>query len=135
GCANLFVGRLVRWHGFGYTGRKSAKGAIVMIEVGAQAPDFTLRDAQGNAVSLKDYRGKKVVLYLYPRDNTPGCTREACAFREANEQFQAQNAVVLGVSRDSEASHQKFAEKYDLTFTLLSDPEHTVLEAYGAWGE
>ena len=104
-----------------------------MIEVGAQAPDFTLRDAQGNAVSLKDYRGKKVVLYFYPRDNTPGCTREACAFREANEQFQAQNAVVLGVSRDSEASHQKFAEKYDLPFTLLSDPEHAVLEAYGAW--
>ena len=106
-----------------------------MIEVGAQAPDFTLRDAQGNAVSLKDYRGTKVVLYFYPRDNTPGCTREACAFREANEQFQAQNAVVLGVSRDSEASHQKFAEKYNLPFTLLSDPEHTVLEAYGAWGE
>ena len=106
-----------------------------MIEVGAQAPDFTLRDAQGNAVSLKDYRCKKVVLYFYPRDNTPGCTREACAFREANEQFQAQNAVVLGVSRDSEASHQKFAEKYDLPFTLLSDPEHAVLEAYGAWGE
>ncbi len=106
-----------------------------MIEVGAQAPDFTLRDAQGNAVSLKDYRGKKVVLYFYPRDNTPGCTREACAFREAHGQFQAQNAVVLGVSRDSEASHQKFAEKYNLPFTLLSDPEHTVLEAYGAWGE
>ena len=106
-----------------------------MIEVGAQAPDFTLRDAQGNAVSLKDYRGKKVVLYFYPRDNTPGCTREACAFREAHGQFQAQNAVVLGVSRDSETSHQKFAEKYNLPFLLLSDPELTVLQAYGVWQE
>lgn len=106
-----------------------------MVEVGTPAPEFALRDAQGNEVSLKDYRGKKVVLYFYPRDNTPGCTREACAFAEANDQFEAQNAVILGVSRDSEASHQKFSEKYALPFTLLSDPEHVVLEAYGAWGE
>ena len=106
-----------------------------MLKKKKKAPLFTLPDQDGNVHALADYRGRKVVLYFYPRDNTPGCTREACAFREANEQFQAQNAVVLGVSRDSEASHQKFAEKYDLPFALLSDPEHTVLEAYGAWGE
>lgn len=106
-----------------------------MIEAGAKAPDFTLNDAQGNAVSLSDFRGKKVVLYFYPRDNTPGCTREACAFRAAHDEFRRINAVVLGVSRDTEASHKKFAEKYELPFALLSDPDHTVLEAYGAWGE
>ena len=106
-----------------------------MIEVGAQAPDFTLRDAQGNAVSLKDYRGKKVVLYFYPRDNTPGCTREACAFREAHGQFQAQNAVVLGVSKDSVASHKKFEEKYGLPFTILSDEGLETIKAYDVWQE
>ena len=106
-----------------------------MIEVGAQAPDFTLRDAQGNAVSLKDYRGKKVVLYFYPRDNTPGCTREACAFREAHGQFQAQNAVVLGVSKDSVASHKKFEEKYGLPFPLLSDEGLEAIRAYDVWQE
>lgn len=107
-----------------------------MIEVGAQAPDFTLRDAQGNAVSLKDYRGKKVVLYFYPRDNTPGCTREACAFRRGERAVPGAKRRSAGCEpRDSEASHQKFAEKYNLPFTLLSDPEHAVLEAYGAWGE
>ena len=106
-----------------------------MIEVGAQAPDFTLRDAQGNAVSLKDYRGKKVVLYFYPRDNTPGCTRQACAFRDAHDQMAALNATVIGISKDSVASHLKFAQKYDLPFVLLSDPELQAIQAYGVWQE
>ncbi len=106
-----------------------------MIEVGTKAPDFTLRDANGTEHSLADFRGKKVVLYFYPRDNTPGCTREACAFKETNESFQAENAVIIGLSKDSEAAHKKFMEKYELPFLLLSDPEHQVLEAYGAWQE
>ena len=106
-----------------------------MIEVGTKAPEFTLSDAEGHKISLSDFRGKKVVLYFYPRDNTPGCTREACAFGQVNTEFNDLNAVVLGVSRDSEASHKKFAEKFGLPFVLLSDPEHKVLESYGAWKE
>ncbi len=86
-------------------------------------------------VSLGDFLGKKVILYFYPRDNTPGCTRQACAFGEAFGEFEALNAVVIGVSKDSETSHQKFAEKFSLPFILLSDPDHQVLEAYGAWQE
>ena len=106
-----------------------------MLEAGMKAPDFTLPDKDGNLVSLSDFAGRRVVLYFYPRDNTPGCTRQACAFAGAYEDFKALDAVVIGVSKDSAASHRKFAEKYNLPFTLLSDPEHTVLEAYGAWGE
>ena len=106
-----------------------------MLEVGTKAPEFTLPDQDGNSVSLSDFLGKKVVLYFYPRDNTPGCTRQACAFAGAFGQFKALNTVVIGVSKDSTASHRKFADKYTLPFLLLSDPELTVLQAYGVWQE
>ena len=106
-----------------------------MLEVGTKAPEFTLPDKDGNAVSLADFAGKKVVLYFYPRDNTPGCTRQACAFAGAYEEFKKINAVVIGVSKDSVASHQKFAEKHGLPFILLSDPELTAIQAYGVWQE
>lgn len=106
-----------------------------MLEVGTKAPEFTLPDKDGNPVSLGDFAGKKVVLYFYPRDNTPGCTRQACAFAGAYEDFKAQNVVVIGISKDSAASHQKFAEKYSLPFLLLSDPELTAIQAYGVWQE
>ena len=106
-----------------------------LLEVGAKAPDFTLPDAEGNSVSLADFAGKKVVLYFYPKDNTPGCTRQACAFAGAFEEFKQIDAVVIGISKDSAASHKKFAEKYDLPFILLSDPELTAIQAYGVWQE
>ena len=106
-----------------------------MLEIGTKAPDFTLPDKDGNSVSLRSFLGKKVVLYFYPRDNTPGCTRQACAFAGAYKQFKEKAVVIIGVSRDSTASHQKFAEKYDLPFILLSDPERQVIEAYGVWQE
>ncbi|NCE65944.1 thioredoxin-dependent thiol peroxidase [Pseudoflavonifractor sp. 524-17] len=106
-----------------------------MLETGTKAPDFTLPDKDGNPVSLASFAGKKVVLYFYPRDNTPGCTRQACAFAGAYEDFKRINAVVIGVSKDSVASHQKFAEKHGLPFVLLSDPERTAIEAYGVWQE
>ncbi|MBP3411415.1 MAG: thioredoxin-dependent thiol peroxidase [Clostridia bacterium] len=106
-----------------------------MLNIGDQAPAFTLSDKDGNSVSLSDFLGKKVVLYFYPRDNTPGCTRQACAFAGAYAGFRALNAVVIGVSRDSVASHQKFAQKYDLPFILLSDPELQAIQAYGVWQE
>ena len=100
-----------------------------MLEVGMRAPDFTLPDKDGRMVSLSDFAGKRVVLYFYPRDNTPGCTRQACAFAAAYEAFKSMDAVVIGVSKDSVASHQKFAEKYGLPFVLLSDPELTAIQA------
>ncbi len=106
-----------------------------MLEAGTKAPGFTLPDKDGNPVSLSDFAGKKVVLYFYPRDNTPGCTRQACAFAAAYEEFQKIDAVVIGVSKDSVASHQKFAEKHSLPFILLSDPERAAIEAYGVWQE
>ena len=106
-----------------------------MLEIGTKAPAFTLPDKDGNLVSLSDFAGKKVVLYFYPRDNTPGCTRQACAFAGAYEDFKKINAVVIGVSKDSAASHQKFAEKYGLPFLLLSDPELAAIQAYGVWQE
>ena len=106
-----------------------------MLEVGAKAPDFTLPDQNGNPVSLSDYRGQKVVLYFYPKDNTPGCTRQACAFAGSYDGFKALNAAVIGVSKDSAASHLKFIQKYELPFTLLSDPETAVLQSYGVWQE
>ena len=108
---------------------------IVMIKEGAKAPDFTLNDKDGNAVSLSNFLGKKIVLYFYPKDNTPGCTRQACAFAAAYESFKRDDVVVIGVSKDSVASHQKFAEKYELPFVLLSDPERVAIEAYGVWQE
>ncbi len=106
-----------------------------MLEVGTKAPEFTLLDKDGNSVSLTDFAGKKVVLYFYPKDNTPGCTRQACAFAGAYEEFKKINAVVIGISKDSVASHQKFAEKHGLPFILLSDPELTAIQAYGVWQE
>ena len=106
-----------------------------MLEVGMKAPAFTLPDKDGNLVSLSDFAGKRVVLYFYPRDNTPGCTRQACAFAAAYEAFKALDAVVIGVSKDSAASHQKFAQKHELPFVLLSDPELAAIQAYGVWQE
>ena len=106
-----------------------------MLEAGVKAPAFTLPDQDGSPVSLSDFLGKKVILYFYPKDNTPGCTRQACAFAGSYAAFQDLDAAVIGVSKDSSASHRKFAEKYDLPFLLLSDPELEVLQAYGVWQE
>ncbi len=106
-----------------------------MLQVGTKAPEFTLPDKDGNLVSLKDFQGKKVVLYFYPKDNTAGCTKQACGFSERYPQIIEKGAVVLGVSKDSVASHKKFEEKYGLGFTLLSDPERKVIEAYDVWKE
>ena len=106
-----------------------------MLEKGTKAPDFTLLDKDGKEVKLSDFLGKKVVLYFYPRDNTPGCTRQACAFAENYQEFKNLDAAVIGISKDSTSSHIKFAEKYGLPFVLLSDPEHKVIEAFGAWQE
>lgn len=106
-----------------------------MLEVGTKAPEFTLPDKDGNLVSLRDFAGKKVVLYFYPKDNTPGCTRQACAFAGAYEEFKTLDVIVIGISKDSAASHQKFADKYNLPFILLSDPERQAIEAFGVWQE
>ena len=106
-----------------------------MLEIGMKAPEFNLLDKDGNSVSLSDFLGKKVVLYFYPRDNTPGCTRQACAFAAAYEGFKAKDVVVIGISKDSVASHQEFAQKYDLPFVLLSDPELQAIQSYGVWQE
>ncbi len=107
----------------------------VMIGISEKAPDFTLFDKDGKSVSLSDFFGEKVVLYFYPKDNTPGCTRQACAFAEAYNEFREKNITVIGVSRDSTESHQKFAKKYNLPFVLLSDPELKVINEYGVWQE
>ena len=106
-----------------------------MLEIGMKAPDFTLTDKDGNTVCLSEFLGKKVVLYFYPKDNTPGCTRQACAFAAAYEGFKSRDVVVIGISKDSAASHQKFAQKHELPFILLSDPELQAIQAYGVWQE
>ena len=106
-----------------------------MLEVDMKAPEFTLNDKDGNPVSLSDFLGKKVVVYFYPKDNTPGCTRQACAFAAAYEGFKSRDVVVIGISKDSVASHLKFAQKHDLPFILLSDPELQAIQAYGVWQE
>ena len=106
-----------------------------MLEVGMKAPEFTLQDQDGREVSLADYRGKKAVLYFYPKDSTPGCTRQACAFAGSVREIEAEGAVVIGVSKDSVASHRKFADKNGLPFTLLSDPQLEAIQAYGVWQE
>jgi thioredoxin-dependent peroxiredoxin len=105
------------------------------VKEGDQAPDFTVRDAEGKTVRLKDLRGKKVVLYFYPKDDTPGCTREACSFRDSFAKFKRRGIEVLGVSLDNERSHQKFTEKYGLPFRLLADTDRAVSEGYGTYGE
>ena len=106
-----------------------------MLEPGTKAPDFTLPDQDGVPHSLEQYRGRKVILYFYPKDSTPGCTKQACSYSERLPQIREAGAVVLGVSKDSVASHRKFADKYGLAFTLLADPERQVIEAYDVWKE
>ena len=106
-----------------------------MLEIGTKAPDFELPDQNGKLHRLSDYIGKKVILYFYPKDNTSGCTKQACGFSNRNPQFREKGAVVLGVSKDSVASHKKFEQNYNLSFTLLSDPELNVIKAYGVWQE
>ena len=106
-----------------------------MLTVGTKSPDFCLSDQNGAQIRLSDYQGRKVVLYFYPKDNTPGCTRQACAFAGAYDAFRELDAVIIGVSKDSVASHVKFAQKYDLPFILLSDPELEAIQAYDVWQE
>ena len=106
-----------------------------MLNVGDRAPEFMLKDKDGNNVSLSDFIGRRIVLYFYPKDNTPGCTRQACAFAGAYGEFRKRGVEVIGISRDSIASHVKFAEKYNLPFLLLSDPELEAIQAYGVWQE
>ncbi len=106
-----------------------------MLEIGTKAPDFELPDQNGKVHRLSDYIGKKVILYFYPKDNTSGCTKQACGFSERNPQFREKGAVILGVSKDSVASHKKFEQNHNLTFTLLSDPELSVIKAHGVWQE
>ena len=106
-----------------------------MLEVGVKAPDFTLPDQNGDLHSLSEYKGKKIILYFYPKDNTPGCTKQACGFAERYPQFIEKGVVVLGISKDSVASHKKFEEKYGLPFTILSDPELVAIQAYDVWQE
>jgi len=106
-----------------------------MVKEGTAAPVFKTTDANGETVNLKDFRGQKVVLYFYPKDDTPGCTKEACSFRDAFSKFKKQGITILGVSPDSEKSHQKFVAKYKLPFTLLADTDHSIADAYGVYGE
>jgi peroxiredoxin Q/BCP len=106
-----------------------------MLKEGTIAPNFTAKNTNGETVRLKDLRGQKVVLYFYPKDDTPGCTKEACSFRDAFSQFKKRKIEVLGVSVDSEASHKKFTAKYKLPFTLLADPDHSIADTYGVYGE
>lgn len=106
-----------------------------MLQIGAKAPDFSLPDQNGKIHSLKDYAGKKVILYFYPKDNTSGCTKQACGFSERMPLFSEKGAVILGISKDSVASHKKFEENYGLKFTILSDPDKTVIQAYDVWKE
>ena len=106
-----------------------------MLEIGMLAPDFVLLDSEGREHKLSDYLGRKIVLYFYPRDNTPGCTRQACACASAYDEFRRREILVIGISRDSVASHKKFAEKYNLPFILLSDPDLVAIQSYGVWQE
>ena len=106
-----------------------------MLEAGVKAPEFKLQDKDGNLVSLSDFKNKKIVLYFYPRDNTPGCTKQACSFRDNYEEFKSKDVVVIGISKDSIKSHTNFAKKHDLPFILLSDPELEAIKAYDVWHE
>lgn len=116
---------------FVWTFRKS----FIMLKIGDRAPEFTGTDQDGNVISLSDFAGRKLVLYFYPKDNTPGCTAEACDLRDNYQRFLAAGYAVVGVSKDSAASHKKFIGKYSLPFPLISDPSTEILQAYGAWGE
>ena len=107
----------------------------MMLEIGTTAIDFTLPDEQGNLISLHSFKGKKIVLYFYPKDNTPGCSKQACAFKAAYDVYKRNDIIVIGISKDSSRSHLRFKEKYDLPFILLSDEEHKVIEAYDVWKE
>jgi peroxiredoxin Q/BCP len=111
------------------------KAAIKTLKAGDKAPAFSLKNTEGKTVKLSDFKGQKVVLYFYPKDDTPGCTKEACAFRDDYAELQKRGVVVLGVSADDQQSHQKFTQKYSLPFTLLSDPDHAMMEQYQAWVE
>jgi len=106
----------------------------MVLSEGIKAPDFNLTDSEGNQHQLSDYQGQTIVVYFYPKDDTPGCTKEACSFRDTYQDFKDAGVEVIGISPDTEKSHKKFANKYDLPFTLLSDPDHKVSEAYGVWG-
>ncbi|ALP04625.1 thioredoxin-dependent thiol peroxidase [Clostridioides difficile] len=106
-----------------------------MLSIGTKAPEFTLEDKDGNKVSMSDFKGKKIVVYFYPKDNTPGCTRQACAFRNAYDGFKKEDIQVIGISKDSIKSHQKFAEKHELPFILLSDPDLVAIKAFDVWKE
>ena len=106
-----------------------------MLNIGDKAPNFTLPDKDGNNVSLSDFLGKKVIVYFYPKDNTPGCTKQACGFSENIQEFENNNTVIIGISKDSQKSHQNFTQKYDLKINLLSDVERQAIEAYGVWQE
>lgn len=117
------------------TGQSFSKEDGHMLEVGTKAPDFTLPDQNGEMHSLKEYRGQKVILYFYPKDNTAGCTKQACGFAERYPQIREKGATVLGISKDSVKSHKSFETKYDLPFTILSDPEKVAIEAYDVWKE
>ncbi len=108
---------------------------MALLTVGAPAPEFTLNDQNGHSVSLSDFRGRRVVVYFYSKDNTPGCTRQACAYAERLHELEARGVTVIGISRDSVAIHARFAEKHSLGFLLLADPDHAVIEAFGAWQE
>lgn len=115
--------------------KKATAPETAGLKIGSKAPAFSLKNAEGKTVKLSDFKGKKIVIYFYPKDMTPGCTTEACAFRDDYAQLKKRNVEVLGVSADDEKSHQKFTEKYSLPFPLLSDPDHSMIEKYGAWGE
>jgi len=117
------------------SGRVARRMSVSLLTVGAQAPEFTATDQDGKKHALRDFRGKKVIVYFYPKDNTPGCTKEACAFRDNFAEFRQLNVEILGVSIDNEKSHKAFVLKYDLPFTLLADTDKRLVEAYGAWGE
>jgi peroxiredoxin Q/BCP len=106
-----------------------------MVEEGKKAPSFSLPNADGETINLSDFKGKTVVLYFYPKDNTPGCTKQACGFRDASEEYDSVNTVVIGISPDNQASHQKFRDKFELPFLLLADPDRKAIEAYGVWKE
>lgn len=127
--ARAITSRFPATSGTGY------KGGYPMLKTGMIAPDFTLPDQNGNEVTLSSYRGKKVILYFYPKDNTAGCTKQACGFAERHPAFFEKGAVILGVSKDTVASHKKFEEKYNLPYTLLSDTEKEVIQAYDVWKE